>query len=774
MNHDLNLAHKIVEHTGANLFLTGKAGTGKTTFLHRLRESAAKNMVVLAPTGVAAINARGATIHSFFQLSFAPFIPGHGYVSKENVRYSFSKQKRRIIASLDLLVIDEISMVRPDVLDAIDSVLRRYRDPQSPFGGVQLLLIGDLRQLAPVVKDSEWEILRDYYASPYFFESQALRKAGYLAIELQTVYRQNDPEFIEILNAVRDGNPSDEMIRNLNMRFRPSFDPPETEGYIRLTTHNHLAQSLNDSRLKALSSPLAVIKADLSGNFPESSFPAESDLMLKTGAQVMFIKNDSGTERRFYNGMIGHVTAISDSSGTVAPSDGSPQIEVGKALWENTRYEIDEKNKSVKEVVDGTFLQFPLRLAWAITIHKSQGLTFDKAIIDAASSFAPGQAYVALSRCRSLDGLVLSSRLDSNAVIIDKNVNTFITGCNEARPDDATVASLQSEYNRFLLAELFSFKSVIMPFSEFFRAVEEYVVPIHPSIWHDYKAASEMIHNEIEAVGMRFIRIYASKPISSDSLASDTAMIDKINNGCRYFTERLKKIFSLVNSTPRSIDNARYATRLNNAADSLLFALNVKQLVLFKMASRPFSASEYTKAKAEATLSIYPDASPGKKNRKRADKTRDKKIECDSGSAVKQRSVVDTNTASEKIPIAENKNSAKEKRSVKKEGNTKKPKGYSQHETLKLFRSGINPEDIAKMRELSPLTIAGHLADSVSDNLLPEAELIALYAHDMRILSEQHMANPDLPKGDFCKMMREQVSPVALTIFTRLKYNNPI
>lgn len=404
-NNDIELARKIIEQTGASLFLTGKAGTGKTTFLRNLRTSSRKRMVVCAPTGIAAINAGGVTLHSFFQLDFGVYIPGMKREGKGRV--AFSKEKIRIIRGLDLLVIDEVSMVRSDLLDAVDSVLRRYRDRTLPFGGVQLLLIGDLQQLPPVVVEHERQLLEANYRSPYFFDSHALQQLDYVTIELSKVYRQSDSNFLDLLNAVRDNRADSEVLRRLNERYVPGFNPDDSEGYVRLTTHNHLANMVNDRRLAALQGEAHEFEAKVSGNFPASSYPADLKLTLKEGAQVMFIKNDTGMDRRYYNGMMGKVTTIDDEGLVVTPDDGSDPINVEPVEWENTKFVVNEETNEINEKTDGVFCQIPLKLAWSITIHKSQGLTFDRAIIDASASFSHGQTYVALSRCRTLEGMVL-------------------------------------------------------------------------------------------------------------------------------------------------------------------------------------------------------------------------------------------------------------------------------------------------------------------------------------------------------------------------------
>ena len=406
-NNELLTAWDFVENTGRSIFLTGKAGTGKTTFLKTVMQQSRKRPIVVAPTGVAAINAGGVTIHSFFQLPFSPYVPG----AKVESKFDFSKEKRKIIASIDLLIIDEISMVRADLLDAIDAVLRRFRDHNLPFGGVQLLLIGDLAQLTPVVTPEDERLLKPYYDTPYFFGSKALQQIDYVTIQLEHVYRQQDESFIQILNEVRNGHPSAETLEKLNSRaiLNSQFSIPNSQLAIRLTTHNHLANYYNESELQKLPGRSYHYHAEISGTFPDYSYPTAETLELKVGAQVMFVKNDPSGERLYYNGRIGRVMEASEKHLTVYCEGDANAIEVEPLEWENTRYTLNEVTREIESEVQGTFKQLPLRLAWAITIHKSQGLTFDHAIIDANQSFAPGQVYVALSRCRTLEGLVLAT-----------------------------------------------------------------------------------------------------------------------------------------------------------------------------------------------------------------------------------------------------------------------------------------------------------------------------------------------------------------------------
>lgn len=483
MNEESILAWNIIEKTSANLFLTGKAGTGKTTFLKRLKELSPKRMIVLAPTGIAAINAGGMTIHSFFQLPFSPYVPGTTFGGGEQKRYQFSKLKRNIIRSIDLLVIDEISMVRSDLLDAIDSVLRQYRKRHDlPFGGVQLLMIGDLQQLAPVVTPQEEHLLGQHYDTPFFFSSNALKQVGYLTIELKKVYRQQDEQFISLLNQIRENKASEETLQALNQRYIPNFVPPKEGNYIRLTTHNAPAQYINEQQLAALPAQSFSFTADIEGDFPETSYPADFKLTLKSGAQVMFIKNDP--QHRFYNGMIGEVIGVrTDEDGSkiiVRSKDSGEEFDLEKMEWTNAKYTLNEKTKEIEETVEGKFMQYPLRLAWAITIHKSQGLTFEHAIIDASHSFTHGQTYVALSRCKTLEGMVLSQPLSRGAIISSQTVDAFSSQLTA--PTQAQISYLEQQYIIYCISELFDFYSLRASYEHLMRCLVEFLT-VNIRVW---------------------------------------------------------------------------------------------------------------------------------------------------------------------------------------------------------------------------------------------------------------------------------------------------
>jgi hypothetical protein len=463
INKELELAWDFVNNTDRNVFLTGKAGTGKTTFLHKLKMKSLKRMVVVAPTGVAAINAKGVTIHSFFQMPFGPILPNDDLNGSGGFNRKFGKIKINIIKSMDLLVIDEISMVRSDLLDGIDKTLRRFRNRDKVFGGVQLLLIGDLQQLSPVIKDNEWDLLKPFYNNAFFFSSLAYKNCNALTVELKHIYRQDNPKFIDILNEIRTNTLSENSALELNKRYYPDFSPTEGEGYISLTTHNNKAEKTNSTELGKLTSKAISFKAEVEGKFPEFSYPTKEDLKLKVGAQVMFIKNDSSLEKRYFNGKIGKIILLDKNEVVVKCPDDDFNIIVTPEIWENINYSVDKTTKAITENKIGSYKQMPLRLAWSITIHKSQGLTFEKAIIDAQGAFAHGQTYVALSRCKSLEGLVLKSKINSSQIISDVNVISFNKRAEENQPDESILNQSKSVFQLNIISEVFNFYKFLYP-----------------------------------------------------------------------------------------------------------------------------------------------------------------------------------------------------------------------------------------------------------------------------------------------------------------------
>ena len=596
-NIELRRAWDFVENTGTSVFITGKAGTGKTTFLKTLKEHSSKRMVVVAPTGVAAINAGGVTIHSFFQLPLSPYVPNTSYKSK----YDFSQEKRNIINTLDLLVIDEISMVRSDLLDAIDNVLRRFRQHDLPFGGVQLLMIGDLQQLAPVVTEQDAQLLNPYYDTPFFFGSKALSMIHYVTIELKHVYRQTDYHFISLLNAIRDGNVRDEVISELNQRYIKDFHPEPNEGYIRLTTHNSIAQKYNDKELSEIKQPVRNFEATIEGNFPEYSYPTDVTLSLKVGAQVMFIKNDSSLNRQFYNGKIGHVVGFEDEEIIVRCPDDDFDIKVSPMNWENVKYVLNDKTKEIDSEVQGVFTQYPLRLAWAITIHKSQGLTFEKTIIDAAMSFASGQVYVALSRCKSLEGLVLASPLSRHAIIRDQRVNNYISHQEiEAQQSIALLPQLKEDYYRSMLLALFDFSDLLAKEEWYFRVINEYLYRQMPTLLEEHKQLIDAIKVEIIEVSEKWKSVLVNT--QSNAFASDAFKL-RIAKGIDYFLSHLSSIYGKTSILFKiDVDNKFNKTRIENAMTDLALSYYGKVGLLKMLDANGFTIANYLKYKNVAVL----------------------------------------------------------------------------------------------------------------------------------------------------------------------------
>ena len=609
-NPELQLAWQFIENTGTHLFLTGKAGTGKTTFLRRLKEQSPKRMVILAPTGIAAINAGGVTIHSFFQLSFAPFVPETTFNSSQT-HYRFSKEKRNIIRSMDLLVIDEISMVRADLLDAIDSALRRYRDREKPFGGVQLLMIGDLQQLAPVVKENEWEMLKNYYETPYFFASRALRETVYMTIELKTVYRQSDTFFLSLLNKIRENQADDEVLNELNRRYQPGFRPRKEEGYIRLTTHNYQAQKVNDNELASLPGQTYSFRAEIDGTFPEYLYPADEVLTIKAGAQIMFLKNDPSSEKRYYNGMIGEVAAVNDAGMIVRGKDNGDEFQLLPEEWGNYKYVLNEETKEITEEIEGTFRQYPIRLAWAITIHKSQGLTFERAIIDARNSFAHGQTYVALSRCKTLEGMVLESPLRREAIISDSTVDDFTKEVERNKPGNRQLHDMQKAYFFDLLSDLFNFYSLDQAYKRLLRLIDEDLYKLYPKQLAEYKELAPHIKEKIVEVSQRFRNQYTRLINGSDDYAADQGLQERVRSGAGYFRKELEPVRALFEKTNMPLDNKELRKQLNERLQALDDALWIKESLLEAMMGHPFTVTGYLKLKAKVTLSLEDDSSSG-------------------------------------------------------------------------------------------------------------------------------------------------------------------
>lgn len=610
-NTELRNAWDFVEHTGRSIFLTGKAGTGKTTFLKTVVDQSSKRNVVVAPTGVAAINAGGMTIHSFFQLPFSPFVPG----AKIESKFDFGKEKRKLIASLDLLIIDEISMVRSDLLDAIDSILRRFRDRYKPFGGVQLLMIGDLQQLTPVVTPDDERILKPYYDTPYFFGSKALSEIDYVTIQLEKVYRQQDDTFLSLLNHIREGQPTASDLTLLNSRYKPVFLPKPEEGYIRLTTHNQMANNYNESELQKLSGRAVNYQAKIEGTFPEYSYPTAETLTLKVGAQVMFVKNDPSNEHRYYNGRIGHVTLAEPTRLLVYCPGDADAIEVVPLEWENARYTLNDETREIETEVLGKFSQLPLRLAWAITIHKSQGLTFEHAIIDASLSFAPGQVYVALSRCKTLEGMVLASQIPPHAIINDERVDSYISHQEEAAQRSIDqLPTLKDEYYRYLLMELFDFKEILYREEYLGRIIIEFFYRSHTDIAELHKRALEDYKQKMIVVADKWRAMIQQMTI--DALHEEE-FLERVKRSAAYFEQTLDKVLTKPLSLVLDIksQNKLAMKRLTENYTDLRQAWLSRRYLLQQLSERTFTIADYLRQKQHSLLDAMDEQTLKKKKR---------------------------------------------------------------------------------------------------------------------------------------------------------------
>lgn len=675
-NKELKTAWEFVEQTGKSVFLTGKAGTGKTTFLKKIVEESRKRVVVVAPTGIAAINAGGVTIHSFFQLPLHPFIPG----AKIESKFAFSKEKRSIIKTMDLLIIDEVSMVRSDLLDAVDSVLRRFRNRFKPFGGVQLLMIGDLQQLTPVMTDEDFQLLAPYYPTPYFFGSRALAMTDYVTIELKEVYRQQDEEFISILNSVRSGRPSHDVIKALNNRYDPSFTPSADEGYIRLTTHNHIANSYNEQQLNLIDEPVHCFDAVIDGNFPEYAYPTEARLELKAGAQVMFVKNDPSSERRYFNGKIGVVTDFYEEYILVQCPGEDEKIAVEPLEWENCRYVINEQTQEMETEVQGIFKQYPLRLAWAITIHKSQGLTFDRAIIDAAASFASGQVYVALSRCRTLEGMVLATPLRQGAVMTDLRVEDYIDGQEEAAQRSvARLESIKEDYYKELLGELFDFKELASLQKRMLGISMEFPAGSVVGLAQKHNDILNSLNDKVVPVGTKWQRLIMQKSYEDVSSPEFSA---RVRNGCSYFLSELEDMYGefLANTKDIKAENKELVKRYGNIWNDLDMELSSIMILLKAMSVVPFSTEAYLR---ERQIAVYEA----------------------SGFVPKEL----------KTPKTARKSATKPQKEKKED---------TKVTSFKLYKQGKTVKEIAKERDLNQQTIVRHLAHYVANGMISVDELV--------------------------------------------------
>ncbi|OIP90552.1 MAG: hypothetical protein AUK24_04130 [Syntrophaceae bacterium CG2_30_49_12] len=774
-NPQMKLAYDFVQYSGCNVFLTGRAGTGKTTFLRNLKRESAKRMVVLAPTGVAAINAGGVTIHSFFQLPFGPQLPSdaqeHSMSVGEEARIPavrfahFSREKINIIKSLDLLVIDEISMVRADLLDAIDTVLRRYRDRYKPFGGVQLLMIGDLQQLAPVVKEDEWDILKNYYDSVFFFSSRALQKTEHVSIELKNIYRQQDESFIRLLNSVRDNHLDENTLRELNRRYVPGFSPHDQEGYIILTTHNFQAQEKNVSRLNALKGKVRIFKAGVNGEFPEMAYPTELELALKVGAQVMFVKNDISPLKLYYNGKIGTVADMDRDLVYVKCPDDNETISVSQVEWQNCRYAIDDKTKEIKETVIGAFIQYPLKLAWAITIHKSQGLTFEKAIIDARAAFAHGQVYVALSRCKTLDGMVLSTPISQQSVKSDNTVKHFTRQIEENPPGEEQLEAMKNAYQKSLIIELFDFSPLQRRLGYLLKLLQEHVLRIDARLIGVFNRMDHTLKTEIAGVSDKFMKQVHTLISENQDMENNMPLQARIMKACLYFAPRIETgMLQVLLESEIETDNKTVRKSLNEALERFRDEVFVKNECL-KACEKGFRLATFLETRAKAAISQPVERKMAKTAEKSVasahpefyallkswrDKTaksldlpehrllpwRTMREIADKLPATRQ-ALLNIKGVGEKkakrfgAEILEMTMTFRKKKNMEthlEEATPPKPKspakGDSQNLSFKLFLSGKTIEEIAAERKIAATTVEGHLSHFVGTGQLPVGKVV--------------------------------------------------
>lgn len=798
-NEMLQLTANFIQNTDVNVFLTGKAGTGKTTFLHKLADYTHKRFVVVAPTGVAAINAGGVTIHSFFQLPFGPQIPAaalQSVESKEAFRPSAHQRLRRekinIIRSLDLLVIDEISMVRADLLDAVDTVLRRYKDPKLPFGGTQLLLIGDLWQLAPIAKEEEWKLLSKYYDSVYFFSSHALQQSEFVSIMLEKVYRQTDEKFISLLNNLRDGAFDGTTLDELNTRYQPELNEKMPEGYIILTTHNRQADEINEKRLRALPASSAFFDAEINGDFPDYLYPTAAQLELKVGAQLMFVKNDPSPAKAFYNGKIGELIDIDEDDETLSilcEGEDEP-IVVGRLEWHNTSYSLNAESKEIEEKIMGAFVQFPVKAAWAITIHKSQGLSFDKAIIDAQSAFAYGQVYVALSRCRSFEGLRLKTPLVPSAVKINSTVNTFVRQIEQNLPDKNYYETARHAYQLKQLISVFDFEALARILKAIIRLSKENNTDAENVLTSKLIQYEAAMHEQLSGVAEKFIAQLSRLAQHTINLEEDNHIQDRLKRAAAYFMPLLNK-FDADFDFDLDTDNKAAAKSFKELIKSFLLALNVKTVCMHAL-QNGFVLSTLLHARAKAMID-----EPARKKTKKSKARKEhaaldtilrqwrsnlaEELGLEAYNIITVKSIQDIvrqmpTTAAElkktkgfgrvrynkygKIILELIHKFIEEDAVVSEEKQApeepKEPPKSSREKSLEMFLQGMSFQEIAASRELTLSTVEGHFSVFIADGTIAIEQLMS--KEKLEWIMEYFLETEDLRLGPAKDVLGDEIS----------------
>lgn len=770
INKELDLVWNFVTNTNRNIFLTGKAGTGKTTFLHKLKLKSLKRMVVVAPTGVAAINAKGVTIHSFFQMPFGPILPNQDLNNSSGFNRKFSKTKINIIKSLDLLIIDEISMVRADLLDGIDKTLRRFRNKSKVFGGVQVLMIGDLQQLSPVIKDNEWSLLKPYYKNVFFFSSKAYQESNAVTVELKHIYRQDNPKFIDILNEIRTNTLSLDSADELNKRYNPNFTPIIDDGYISLTTHNNRAEKTNNYELGKLVSKTKIYKAKVTGKFPEFSYPNKEELVLKVGAQVMFIKNDSSAEKRYFNGKIGKVILLDKDEVVVKCPDDDFNIVTTPEEWENINYTVNANTNEITENRIGSYTQIPLRLAWAITIHKSQGLTFERAIIDAQAAFAHGQTYVALSRCKSLEGLVLKSKIHSSQIISDTNVIVFNKEAEENQPNEQILQESKIEFQLNLISEIFDFYQFLYPINRILDIYYKNRGSIESNLENPLQTVKNCVTNLLKVANGFKAQLLSISNLDKTPEAQPEIQ-KRFKKGIIYFNEQIQsQIIESINILSFSTDNKAIEKDITKQLDSIDELIATKQLYYSKL-KNGFDVSQFLESRANAVF--ITKEKPKKVRKTIADGTINEELfellrelrndiakenELIHFQVFTQKALYELcetlpTTKKELLKVngfgkvrvekygtdilkvikaycEENNIDVNNSPEIFKETKSQPKKGESMRLSLKLFKAGKSIEEISIERELNPNTIFGHLATFISSGEVKATDLIPKEHYD--------------------------------------------